>query len=66
MQPSATAAAHKINSAAHELSTLAAAGCVDSLQPSSGVLLTKHAREPVQNEKQKHGFASLGFNGLGV
>ena len=35
LQPSATAAAHKINSAARELSTLAAAGCVDSLQPAA-------------------------------
>ena len=35
LQTSATAAAHKINGAARELSTLAAAGCVDSLQPAA-------------------------------
>ena len=59
LQTSATAAAHKINSAARELSMLAAAGCVDSLQPAAAC--SDEARSRTRASDEKHGFASLGF-----
>ena len=59
LQTSATAAAHKINGAARELSMLAAAGCVDSLQPAAAC--SDEARSRTRACDEKHGFASLGF-----
>ena len=48
-----TAAAHKINGAARELSTLAAAGCVDSLQPAAACSDEARSRTRAKRREKK-------------